>query len=231
LLSQQDEDGLWRKNLSHYCSAKTQTYAFNARSAWALLLLGEQTKEVSYIDAAAENIMAVLRLALPNGWVESNCLTDASRPLLHTIGYTLQAMFECGVRLNCEQAIVVAEKGAKNLLHLLQEDGKLHGRYDRNWRPVVNWRCLTGEAQMAIVWYRLAEFTHKSEWRMAADNLTTQVCKTQRLVDRPEVAGGVKASYPVYGNYLPYEYVNWAAKFLADALMLKLGYAVAGANG
>ena len=37
----------------------------------------------------------------------------------------------------------------------------------------------------------------------------------------PEMAGGVKGSFPLDGEYSKYEYPNWAAKFLVDSLMLE----------
>jgi len=35
------------------------------------------------------------------------------------------------------------------------------------------------------------------------------------------VRGGVKGSQPISGQYTPFTYVNWGAKFLADSLMLE----------
>ena len=35
----------------------------------------------------------------------------------------------------------------------------------------------------------------------------------------PEVRGGVKGSFPIYGDYGAYQYLNWACKFLIDALL------------
>lgn len=231
LLAQQDGDGCWRKNLSRYCSAKTDTYAYNVRSAWALLILAEKSGVERYRIAAQRNVAAVLRLAHGNGWLDKNCLTDSARPLLHTIAYAHQGLFECGERLGNEQAVAVVLEGGMHLRRRLAQEGQLHGRYDHTWKPKVNWRCLTGEAQTAIVWLRIAQTTGDAEWRAAAERLTGQVCETQRLTGRAEVVGGVKGSFPVFGAYGTYEYLNWAAKFHADALMLKLGDVAAGSDG
>ena len=41
-------------------------------------------------------------------------------------------------------------------------------------------------------------------------------------LDGPEdVRGGVKGAFPVDGDYGRYQLLNWAAKFLADSLMLE----------
>ena len=37
---------------------------------------------------------------LPNGWFRDCCLIDASRPLLHTIAYTMQGLIGIGVTAN-----------------------------------------------------------------------------------------------------------------------------------
>jgi hypothetical protein len=46
----------------------------------------------------------------------------------------------------------------------------------------------------------------------------TQVLGT----DEPGIRGGVKGSHPIWAEYAPFEYPNWAAKFLCDSLMLEL---------
>jgi hypothetical protein len=140
-------------------------------------------------------------------------------------------LLECAVRLGEERALKAVSEGARQLRSQWEAKGRLHGRYNRQWKPTVPWRCLTGEAQTAIVWYRLGLLTGDSTWRSAGDGLTAGVCATQKTEGRPAIVGGVKGSYPVWGDYGQFEYLNWAAKFHADALMLKLGIADAGSLG
>jgi len=45
----------------------------------------------------------------------------------------------------------------------------------------------------------------------------TQLLHTANL----DLRGGVKGSQPIFGRYTPLTFVNWAAKFFADALMLE----------
>jgi hypothetical protein len=95
----------------------------------------------------------------------------------------------------------------------------------------VHWRCLTGEAQTSIVWQRLAQVTGDRKWSAAAARLDTQIKRTQNLGGPPEKAGGVKGSYPITSPYGALEYLNWAAKFFADALLLELGAEGAALDG
>jgi len=37
----------------------------------------------------------------------------------------------------------------------------------------------------------------------------------------PETRGGIKGSFPIFGQYGTYQYLNWACKFFVDANMLE----------
>ena len=82
--------------------------------------------------------------------------------------------------------------------------------------------CLTGDAQLAIVWLKLYRLTGDARLVNAALKLIDQVKSTQRLGSRhPGIRGAVAGSYPLWGGYERFGYPNWAAKFLADAIMLQ----------
>lgn len=233
LLSNQDPDGAWRRNLSAFCSPtpKPDSFCYNIRTAWALLLLARITENDSYHDAATGNLEYVLGRCRYNGWIPDNCLNDPTRPLLHTIAYSTQGMLELGVLTQNEQALKQVEIANEYLARNLEEHKQMHGRYDKHWAPCTRWRCLTGEAQTAIVWFRLADVTDNQLWRERAIALTEQVKRTQVLTGDPNIVGGIKGSQPIYGWYGKYQYLNWAAKFYADALMAEAGHAAAGTTG
>jgi len=74
------------------------------------------------------------------------------------------------------------------------------------------------------VWLRLARLTGQAPYREAAERALRYLMAAQDLDARdPGVRGGVKGSQPIWGGYAAWEYLNWAAKFLADALLLHLG--------
>jgi hypothetical protein len=55
---------------------------------------------------------------------------------------------------------------------------------------------------------------------------------TQDLTARDDgIRGGIKGSDPIHAEYGTYEYLNWAAKFFADALMLEERLARQGLRG
>lgn len=231
LVTMQDSDFLWRRNLSRFCGAPVDTYAYNVRSAWALLIASELLSDERARSAAEGNIQAVCQMALDNGWIRNNCLNKPEQPLLHTIAYTFQGLFEGGLLADNRAAIDIAVRGNERLRAAFENAGTLLGRYDASWRPTVKWRCLTGEAQTAIVWFRLAEWTGDKAWRNAALALTGELKRLQRLEGDPDTVGALKGAFPVYGEYGKYEYLNWATKFMADALMQEAGYGIAGTAG
>lgn len=233
LLEQQDGDGAWRRNLSAFCSPspKPDSFIYNIRTAWALHLLAQVTNDSRYREAAESNLSHVLSRTRDNGWLPDNCLTDPLRPLLHTIAYTTQGMLETGYLAGSQRALEYVERANEHLAISFERHGQMHGRYDESWAPNVRWRCLTGEAQTAVVWFRLSQLTGERRWFQRGVALTEQVKRTQVLVGDPNIVGGIKGSQPIYGWYGKYQYLNWATKFYADALMLEAGHSRAGNTG
>ena len=111
----------------------------------------------------------------------------------------------------------------KGRLFSLCSDGSLAGRFDSDWNDAAKWSCLTGDAQTAIVWLRLYEATKDPRYLRSAERMNRYLSSTQDLdADDPGIRGGIKGSQPIWGEYGAYEYLNWAAKFFADALMLEI---------
>ena len=63
--------------------------------------------------------------------------------------------------------------------------------------------------------------TGRADYMKAASIACRYVRRSVRLDGPLDTRGGVKGSFPVDGEYGRYEYLNWAAKFLADALLLE----------
>jgi hypothetical protein len=227
LVASMDVDGAWRKNLSRFTNASIETYAYNVRSAWALLLANELGGGGAYKAAALRNVEFVMSLCHENGWIEKNCLSRVEQPLLHTIAYAYQGLLECAVKEGLDDVLRIVERGNACLRDTFLHHGRLFGRYEQNWLPTVTWRCLTGEAQTAIVWHRLADLGGDRQWREAATSLVAQIKRTQALDGDPNRLGGIKGSQPITAPYGRLEYLNWAAKFFADALLLDIGVTAA----
>jgi len=222
LVAQQDGDGAWRKNLSNYTSNAMPFFTYNTRTAWALLLLSTMHNDDQFKDAAVRNIEFALGQQLDNGWFKSNSFCKNLQPLLHTIAYAIRGILESGVLLNNQTFITRARKAADALAHKQRSDGSLAGRFDERWEPVVNWSCLTGDAQISHIWGRLFEITGEPKYfdflRKTNGYLkSVQLIKTRNL----DLYGGISGSDPLHGGYGTFEILNWGIKFFIDALMLE----------
>jgi uncharacterized protein YyaL (SSP411 family) len=221
MLDMQDPDGAWRRGGSQR-TRQQGVHAYDARSAWGLLEVHRITEDVRYRAAAVRNLDFTLTRQAPSGWFANACLSDNERPLLHTLAYTMEGLLEGGARLGVTRYVDGARRAASALVARLRPDGSLPGRFDREWQPMAEWSCLTGEAQTAVVWLRLFQLTGDPRYREAAHRLITHLKTTHDLRARdPGVRGGVKGSHPIWGPYEADDYPNWAAKFFADALLLE----------
>ncbi|MGH8145749.1 MAG: beta-L-arabinofuranosidase domain-containing protein [Rhodanobacteraceae bacterium] len=221
LVEAQDPDGAWRRFASPFASHTLNTY--NTRVAFALARAGQALGETRYLDAAVCNVQWALTQMHANGWLKNNDLEDNSRPLMHTIAYAARGILEVGLIAADDGFIDAAARIAKAVAQGQRRDGALPGRMDNNWRAASRWTCVTGNAQMAIIWQRLADAIGDRSWRPAAERANAFNLSIQDLATTNEgTRGGVPGSEPLKGGYMKNRYPNWAAKFFMDALVLQL---------
>ena len=133
LCDTQDDDGCWRKFGSPLTHSRINAY--NTRTAWALIRAYEVTGENRFQHCAIRNIDWALAQQLPNGWFPNNCLTDDRKPYVHTIAYAIRGILEAGLFLDVDRYVGAAALSADALAAALPADGRLPGRFDRDWRP------------------------------------------------------------------------------------------------
>ncbi|HEX7938045.1 MAG TPA: hypothetical protein VF483_03575, partial [Gemmatimonadaceae bacterium] len=218
LVAAQDRDGAWRRSQSRFADATTTMY--NTRTAWALAEAGERLGHIEYSESASRALRAMAYQQHRNGWLPSCCLNDADRPLLHTLGYAIEGLIEGGRVLNDAELVWAGARAARAIAQLVSPEGWLPGRLTSDWAGAVNWSCLTGQAQMVNVWFRLHELTGDPEWLEPVPRVIAFLKSTQDRVTRnPGRRGGIKGALPVTGDYGRLEVLSWATKFFADTLM------------
>lgn len=221
LVSVQDDDGAWRRFSNGGGELRAQSY--DVRVAWALLLACEALGTESFRNAALKNIAYTLSLQKPNGWFGFNHLSPArhATPLTHTLAYAAEGLLECGAILGDERLVAAAGRTADAALRRLHPDGFLAGEFFEDWQPAARWSCLTGTAQFAGLWLRFHRLTGRQEYLLGARTALAFLEANQDLehVD-PGVRGGIPGSYPIDARYGRFQYLNWAAKFFVDALVL-----------
>jgi Squalene-hopene cyclase C-terminal domain len=218
LVSQQDDDGCWRK-FEHHDVAHT----YNTRATWALLATGLVAGEPALKRAAVRNLDWAMTQQRDCGWFDNNAFTPDQQPFTHTIAYAIRGLLESGVLLDNERYVGAALKAARALAALQRADGWLAGEYAESWIPAARYCCLTGVAQMSLNWLRLAQVAGVTELRAHARSAIAYLKRAQYLEDADAaVRGGIPGSLPIWGRYSRFEFPNWAAKFFADALIMDL---------
>jgi hypothetical protein len=220
LVQTQDPDGCWRRHPSPLARPGERVY--DTHVAFGLLEAARVEPRRSYVEAALANVRWALRFQSENGWFDKCCLTDTSQPLTHTLGYALRGVLEA-YRFTKDRALLQAgRRTADGLLSAVRSNGFLPGQLDRNWKGTVKWACLTGTVQVAYCWLLLYEDTGDEQYRSAAFVANRYVRRTVAVKGPGEIRGGVKGCFPVYGDYLPYKYANWACKFMIDSNLLEI---------
>jgi hypothetical protein len=219
----QEADGCWRR-----CTSSGSAHTYNVRSAWGILRLHQVSGLDRHRDAAARNLRWAIAQQDTDQWFRHMEFREGEDPLTHTIAYTIEGILESGILLADQSLVDAARRAADVLVQKQREHGWLRGRYGPGWRPSGRWSCVTGNAQMALVWYRLHQLTERDEYLDAARAANRSVkqwqCRTSQLAG---VRGGVPGSWPLFGEYEPYRNLNWAAKFFVDSLLLERRLAAA----
>ena len=216
LQSMQDPDGKW----SRY-EFMDQLHVYNTRVAWAMFELGRIADHPDYSEAAAKNIEWGIRQQRENGWYDRNAFSAEQPTYTHTIAYATRGILESGTIGNRPEWIRRAKLAADAMLSRQSSDGSLFGSYDSDWNPTALSTCLTGNAQMAIIWLRLFQLTRDEKYRIGSSKAVGYLLgKQEKSLWFGNIRGAVAGSWPISGNYLPYVYPNWAAKFVSDLFML-----------
>jgi hypothetical protein len=218
LVAQQDEDGCYR-TFEH----NGVPHVYNTRAIWALAAMGVVANETGFLAATRRNLDWALSQQTPSGWFATNAFVPGKHPFTHTIAYAIRGFIEVAVLLGEERYLRVAETAARGLMARQRSDGWLAGTYDDGWTPTARYACVTGVAQMALCWLRLAQLSGDKSYRDAAWRAIAYVKRIQRLDDDDVVVrGAIPGSAPIWGAYSRFEYPNWAAKFFADALIMDM---------
>jgi hypothetical protein len=221
LMRTQDPDGCWRNHPTPF--AKSGEKAYETHVAWGLMEAVRAEPDAGWEAAALRNVDWALGLQSENGWFDRCCLTDPDKPLTHTLGYVLRGVVEAWRLSGDSRYLEAAVRTSDGLLTAQRSDGSLPGRLGRDWSGQVPWSCLTGNAQIAACWLLLNDEVSDRGYARGAEQANRYVRRTIKFDGPPSTRGGVKGSFPVWGDYGQYQYLNWAPKFAIDAFLLEMG--------
>ncbi len=217
---QQDEDGCWRRSVHNGIP-----HTYNTRAAWGLLRAAVAAGDKELEQSARKNLNWALAQQTESGWFRHNAFTPDTPPFTHTIAYAIRGLFESGLILGEERLIGAALKAATAQAKVQREDGFLAGTYADGWIPKSRYCCLTGLAQMSIIWLRAAQTlgSGKDELEKSAILGIDYLKSNHHITGKGDPRdGGIAGSVPIWGAYSRFEYPNWAAKFFADVLIIKM---------
>ncbi|MBN6042268.1 hypothetical protein [Amycolatopsis sp. 195334CR] len=217
LASVQDADGAWR---SHAYRGYANTYS--ARVAWSLARLWQVTGDPGQLDCVARSLRWMLDQVQTNGWIDRMMVDEHEEPYTHTIAYALRGLLGCGRILGGGLGRQCAEVATRAAVRLAELGTPLYpllpGEIGPGFRPLADYACLTGDAQMVTVWLH-ASRTHPWLRDRAEDTLRRLSTAQVRQPVEPAAVGALPGSWPLTGRYQKLLFPNWAAKFLADAVL------------
>jgi len=217
LCSIQHEYGYWKENAFMNAERVYDSYV-----DVALMLTSHFAEVDKYRNAAIRNLSWIIEHKIEeNGWFNDcdNTLKHNDRPIIHTIAYTIDGIWSCGVILGDESIRSVAQKSADKLLAVFEKQGYLNGRFNKNWQGSET-IITTGCAQMAVIWAKIFLHTHDEKYRKAVIRMNDFLIRVQQLNNKPtNTRGALPGSFPLWGRYEPFAFPNWAAKYFADSLL------------
>jgi len=216
----QEEEGYWRKHAFRNVERVYDSYV-----DLPLLQMFEITGNEIYRQRALKNLYWIIeKKQHQNGWFDDcdNTIKHNDMPILHTIGYTIDGLLDCGILLNDNMLIEAARKSADKLFEIFNSKKYLKGRYDRDWNG-SEFIIPTGCAQIAIVWLKLYRKTGNAQYLNASLKMNDLLIFIQDRIknEHPDTKGAIPGSYPVWGKYEPFSFPNWATKFFMDSLYLE----------
>jgi folate-dependent phosphoribosylglycinamide formyltransferase PurN len=222
LVAQQDTDGAFRK---HAYNDLPVVYAAHA-SCW-IAEAGEIMQEPRWLHSARAHLDWVMAQRDPvSGWFDGMGFDarDAGERVAftHTIAYTLWGVLHSAVILDRPDAVAAVRQAARAIARRLELSRRLPAVLDAQWRSRSSATCLTGNAQMALIWLRLHAMAPEPLLLNAALKAIDDVKAAQPMMHpHPGVRGGIPGSDPVWGDYIRFALPNWSAKFFIDALLAR----------
>jgi len=214
-----DEAGIFRRGLSP--GPTNPTRAYYTRVAYALAWTGRVTGEATFEAVARRHLDWVVQQQDADGWFRHAGFQDDETPLTHTMAYTAEGLLAAGELLEEERYVAASARHVVAAAAACERRGLfLPARFTAGWKAVDEFCCVPGNAQFAWLWCRHGRRTGD----VALVNTGLKMVdwlKQRQALDNVEagIRGGLPGAWPIDGGYSIYSYVNWAAKYFADALV------------
>lgn len=223
-----DRDGAWRRSVHN-----NVVHAYNTRAAWALMRVAKASGETRLGRAARRNMNWALTRQDETGWFLDNAFQEGGAVFTHNLAYVIRGLLEGGLLSGEERYLAAAEKTARRAAALQRKDGSLAGSFSQGWAGDQSYVCLTGVAQMSIIWNRMATALGDDSLKENARRANHYLKKNHARTGRGDPGdGALPGSAPIWGAYSRFEFPNWGVKFFVDALLTEeTGRVIPAPNG
>jgi folate-dependent phosphoribosylglycinamide formyltransferase PurN len=221
LLGLQGPDGAFRRY-----AYEDRACAYSAYLTCRLAEWGDYADDRQALAAASRHLDWTLAHRRPNDWIALAGFDEeqhqADEAFTHTIAYTLAGILSTAETLGRSDGITAVAAAAERLARRLELSRFLPGLVGGDWRGRSRYACLTGNCQMALIWFRLHGLSRNMRLVNAALKAIDLVKLAQPMRNpNPGLFGGIPGSDPVHGSYIAGAVPNWAAKYFIDALLEK----------
>ena len=222
MASVQEGDGSWKK-----FTYLNNVYSYSSHASCWLADLGNYINDGIILDSALKHYEWVLKNQDPEtGWFYlsgfSNEDHTEKKSVTHTIAYTLWGIQYMAEIFNRTDGLEAVEKAARKIADLQLKYDFLPGILNSKWESKSSYSCMTGNAQMALIWLRLYQLKNNNKYLDAAIKSIDSIKSTQNLSSSNKgIKGGIQGSFPIWGDYIFMAFPNWAAKFFIDAILMK----------
>jgi SAM-dependent methyltransferase len=216
--NEHEKKGHWLDYGANCVDADITTYDIYAIAP--IVRLGLELGATEFLELGSRVGNFTLKMQNDNGWFENCGFTKTGDPLLHTIGYTIDGLWDVGQSLENESFMRGVKLALDGVLSRMDNKGNIPGRLDKNWEATVDWACLTGIAQIGVTCLKIYNKEGESKYLDAAVKAKEFLKACQNNID-DGFGGGLGAmwgSWPIEGEYQAYQALNWSAKYFADLL-------------
>lgn len=210
-----EKDGSW--NSSSYVHGYIPSYY--TRIVWPVLWSNNYLQRPEIDDAMKKALHYYKKKITPQKSVKDWSFRKGQKAFTHTIAYTIRGFFESSLILNDDDLKVMSIALADKVLRLREINGRLAGWYDENWKGDYWFTCVTGNAQLCVLFNRIYQCTGDIRFLNTALKLFEDIVNKQKK-SGVNSKGAIPGSSPFFGRYLIFRYPNWAAKFYLDAYLL-----------
>ncbi|MFN7116609.1 MAG: hypothetical protein ACK4TA_07390 [Saprospiraceae bacterium] len=211
-----ETDGSWQR----YSYTKGYIPSYYTRVVWGILYANILWQDAAITQQMQTALHYYINRITPQLSLQHWAFAPGEAAFTHTIAYTLRGMLESAHLLQDEAVLQQVYKILDQLIYIVQQNNDtLAGRYDAHWQGDYTFKCVTGHAQVSLLFARAYQMNQNPLYLHHAVNIFSKIVTKPYRIPIRGLYGAIPGSAPIWGAYLPFRFPNWAAKFYLDAYL------------